>query len=313
MADWSGLEAALEAFLAHLEARHYAAATIADRRWEIGRFITFAADRGASEPIEITSALLEAYRRKLFLHKKRDGKPLSIFTQHATLKEITAFCAWLAKGGRVIANPAENFELPRLPRKLPKDVLSPAEAERVLANPDVRTALGLRDRAILETLYSTGIRRAECCSLQIFQVDFDRGVVMVRSGKGGHDRVVPIGERALLWVSRYLDDVRPRLAKDPDPGALFLTYAGNQISAVSMGQIVGEHIRASGVREHGACHLFRHTMATAMLEGGAELRYVQEMLGHAQVTTTEIYTRVSVKALKAAHTKAHPARLRGDL
>jgi integrase/recombinase XerD len=138
-------------------------------------------------------------------------------------------------------------------------------------------------------------------------IDFNRGVLMVRQGKGQKDRVVPIGDRALSWIKQYMDDVRPRVAVEPDDGTLFLTPDGLPYGTENMGRVVREKLDRAGIKKRGACHLFRHSMATAMLENGADVRYIQEMLGHADLNSTQLYTHVSIRKLKEVHDATHPA------
>jgi integrase/recombinase XerD len=189
-------------------------------------------------------------------------------------------------------------------------VLNPQEAEAVLRQPDRRTATGLRDRALLELLYSTGLRRAEVAGLRLGQVDAVRRVVLVQAGKGQRDRVVPIGRRALRWVARYLRRSRPQLVGSEDPGYLFLNRRGRPFRLNRLSERVAAYVRAAGLAKRGSCHLFRHTMATALLEGGADVRDVQEMLGHASLATTARYTHVSIARLQVVHARAHPAERR---
>jgi integrase/recombinase XerD len=196
--------------------------------------------------------------------------------------------------------------MPRLEKRLPRAILTAREAEQVINVPDVKEPLGLRDRAILETLYSTGIRRMEVCHLKVADVDVERGTLMVRQGKGKKDRMIPIGERALQWIDKYVADIRPQYALAPDEGFLFLTTEGESFTPNRLTQLVRNHVEASGVAKRGSCHLFRHTMATLMLEGGADIRFIQAMLGHAELSTTEIYTQVSIRKLKEIHTATHP-------
>jgi integrase/recombinase XerD len=153
------------------------------------------------------------------------------------------------------------------------------------------------------------VRAAELCSLHVFDIDEDRGVLTVRQGKGKKDRVVPIGARAMAWVRKYLDDERPKVVLEPDPGWLFLTEDGEAMAPGWLSRVVRAHVDNAELGKTGSCHLFRHTFATLMLEGGADVRYIQEILGHASLTTTQIYTRVSIQALKAVHDKAHPAKM----
>src|SRR5262249_24092237 len=144
------------------------------------------------------------------------------------------------------------------------------ETEQVLAQPDIHDPLGLRDRALLETLYSTGMRRMELINLKLYDLDTERGAVTIRQGKGKKDRVVPIGERAVAWVEKYLNDARPKLVVEPDDSTLFLTAEGEPFSLGHMTFTVRNHVAAAKLNRTGACHLLRHTMATLMLEGGAD-------------------------------------------
>ena len=262
-------------------------------------------------PMEVARPLVERYQRFLFHYRKENGQPLGTVTQYGMLQRLKAFFAWLAKERYLVYHPASELELPKLPPRLPVDGFSIEEVEQILQTPDVETQIGLRDRALLETMYSTGIRRKEVVGLEVYDVDFERGVLVVRSGKGGKARVVPIGERALSWLRKYLEDVRSELLGYQDESALFVTGEGLRFSGDGLGNRVKKVLRASGVRRRqgGVCHLFRHTMATQMLEGGADIRFIQEMLGHARLETTQIYTKVSIQKLKEIHTAAHPARM----
>ena len=235
------------------------------------------------------------------------GKPLSFRAQHSRLVPVRMYFKWLTRQNALLWNPASELELPRLERRLPRYVLTADEAEAVLSQPDVSEPLGVRDRAVLEVLYSTGIRRMEVLHLSVFDLDEERGTLMVRQGKGKKDRMVPIGQRASAWVRRYLDEVRPGLVVPPDVGGLFLTTLGEEFSPHRLSQLVRGYVLAADVGKKGACHLFRHTMATLMLENGADIRHIQEMLGHAELSTTQIYTQVSIRRLKAVHAVTHPA------
>jgi len=193
-------------------------------------------------------------------------------------------------------------------RRLPRHVLNVREVETVLAVPDLATPIGIRDRAMLEVLYSTGIRRMELINLTLTDIDADRGTLMVRQGKGRKDRMIPIGERALAWISKSRDDVRPELAIGQDDGTLFLTTLGAAFVPNRMTQLVRNYVDAADIGKSGSCHLFRHTMATLMLENGADIRFIQAMLGHAELSTTQIYTQVSIRMLKQIHSATHPGR-----
>jgi integrase/recombinase XerD len=167
---------------------------------------------------------------------------------------------------------------------------------------------GLRDRAVMETLYATGIRRMELAQLRLYDVDAQSATLIVRQGKGGKGRVLPIHARALHWIERYLVEVRPGLLTDANEATLFLNDHGQAFRVGQLTEKVKDYFLACGIDKPGACHLFRHTMATGMLENGADLRYIQDMLGHADISTTTLYTRVSISALRDVYERTHPGR-----
>ena len=285
----------------------YSTATIDNRRRMLGFFIVWLDERGIHRPADVTRPMVERYQRHLFHYRKTDGDPLTVRSQAQRLLAVRAFYKWAAKQRRVLYNPAAELELPKVERRLPRPALTASEAETVLAVPDTSTVIGLRDRAMLEVLYSTGIRRAELAGLHLFDLDADRRTLLIRQGKNKKDRLIPIGARALEWIDRYLATSRPSLAAEPDDGVLFLTVDGTAFSPDRLTQLARDHVETSGVPKAGACHLFRHTMATLMLEGGADIRYVQQMLGHADISTTQIYTQVTIHQLAAIHAATHPA------
>lgn len=163
----------------------------------------------------------------------------------------------------------------------------------------------------MEVLYSTGIRRMEVVNLKLHDVVQQLGTVFIHQGKGQKDRVVPIGERALAWVKKYQDHVRPELLIGEDDYTLFLNQYGEQMSMDALSRRVRLYMKAADIDKPGSCHLFRHSMATHILENGADIRYIQELLGHAKLDTTQIYTQVSIKKLKAIHEATHPAKYKG--
>jgi integrase/recombinase XerD len=306
------LAALLEEHLQHLAVKGFSENTLDLRRVHINMFLKWSEDRGLREPVEITRPVLESYQRFLFHHRKTDGTPLSFSSQHARLSCLRVWFRWMTRKNYILHNPASEIELPRLGFHLPP-VLTKDEAELVLQQPNVADPLGVRDRAILETFYSTGIRRTELVELKLPEIDRNNELVTIREGKGKKDRVVPIGERALAWVDKYRNEVRPQLIVEPDDGTLFLTAEGEPFDKNHLSAMAHSYVDKAGTGKSGACHLLRHTMATLMLENGADIRYIQEMLGHAKLTTTQIYTHVSVRMLKQIHSATHPgARLNGD-
>jgi len=304
--DPEGLGAWLWRYLEWLRVRAYSERTVTNRLNTLEQLFEWLEARSISRPIEVTRPVLERYQRHLFYLRKADGKPLSFRAQHSRLVPVRSYFRWLTKQGVILANPAADLDLPRLGRRLPKHVLTALEAEKVLEQPDVNDPLGLRDRAILEVLYSTGLRRSEVTKLGIYDLDAERGTLMVRLGKGRKDRVVPIGERAVHWVQRYLAQVRDSLVMPPDEGVLFLTRFGDGFRPEPLTHLVRAYVDAAELGKTGACHLMRHTMATLMHENGADIRHIQEILGHAELSTTQIYTQVGIRQLKAVHAATHP-------
>jgi integrase/recombinase XerD len=254
-------------YLDDLTVRNYSHHSIRGRRTHLRYFVVWCDQRGLVWPGEITPSVLERYQRWLYHYRMSNGKRLSFRSQNDRLGSVKRFFRWLVKQRVLEWSPADPIELPRIERRLPKAVLSIEEAESVLAQPNVRTLMGVRDRAILETLYSTGIRRQELVDLDVYSVDLDGGTLMVRQGKGKKDRMIPIGRRALAWVEKYLEEVRPGLAMEPDDGTLFLTTHRKAFSPERMSLVVRQHVDAADIGKRGSCHLFRHTMATLMLEG----------------------------------------------
>jgi integrase/recombinase XerD len=310
--DPAGLGVLAEGYLEAQRVRNASPRTVENNDKSLRIFVEWCEARSLKRPTEVTKPILERYQRHLFHYRsERGGKPLSFRTQHIRLGAVRAFFRWLSRQNHILSNPASELELPKLGYRLPGAVLTKDEVEKVLAEASPATAVGLRDRAIIETLYATGVRRSELVSLRLYDLDQERGTVMVRQGKGRKDRMIPIGERALGWIGRYLAEVRPSLMVPPDEGFLFLTTLGERLTPDFLTQSVRRYVLAAGIGKSGSCHLFRHTMATLMLEGGADVRYIQEMLGHAHLDSTEVYTRVSIQKLRAIYAATHPAARAG--
>ncbi|HEV2396237.1 MAG TPA: site-specific tyrosine recombinase XerC [Candidatus Sulfotelmatobacter sp.] len=302
----SSLQTLLDDYLRHLAVKGFAATTLRVRRVHIEMFLTWCRRTQITAPNQVTATSLENYQRHLFDYRKKDGQPLAIASQHARLAPLKLWFKWMVRRNYLSDDPSSELELPRVGYKLPC-VLNKEEAELVLKQPNLQTVIGLRDRAILETLYSTGIRRGELLHLRLYDIDAKHGLVTVREGKGKRDRVVPIGERALFWLDRYLSNVRPKMVREPHETVVFLSAGGQPFAPNHLSWLARRYVVAAGIGKSGACHIFRHTMATLMLEGGADIRYIQAMLGHVRLDTTKIYTHVSIRMLKQIHNATHPA------
>jgi integrase/recombinase XerD len=311
--DAGTLASRADAWLAWLEGRAYSPATLAARVWALRAFLGWAQERGLLRPEMITRPVLESYQRWLWRREKADGRPLGVRTQRSFLAALQGLFAWLCRQNLLPGNPAADLELPRKPRRSLPKALALAEVAAVLAVPDVSDPLGVRDRAMLEILYATGLRRTELVRLDLSDVDRAHGTLWVRQGKGGKDRVVPIGEVALHWIEKYLSACRPRLESNGgrDP-ALFLTGYGERFHPGYVGNWVKRAMKAAGIERLGSCHLLRHSCATHMLENGADIRFIQQLLGHARLDTTQIYTEVTIHQLREVHARTHPHGRRAE-
>jgi integrase/recombinase XerD len=305
----SPLAALMEKHLEALQIQNYSQYTVRNRRVHIGFFVQWCRDRGITEPAEVTRPILEHYQRYLFHYRQKNGKPLTFRSQNTRLVPLRVWFRWMARQRYILHNPASELELPRMEHRLPKAVLTVAEMEQVLAQPDINDPLGLRDRALMETLYSTGMRRMELANLKLYELDTERGTVMIRQGKGKKDRVIPIGDRAAAWLDKYIREARPRLVVEPDDRTVFLSNAGEPFCLDHLSDLVHTYVDAADVGKRGSCHMFRHSMATLMHENGADIRFIQQMLGHADLKTTQIYTQVSIRQLKRIHAATHPAKM----
>jgi len=317
--DPQSLSTMLRRYLFWMETHNYATGTVTIRRTNLSLFIEWCLDRDVTQSGDVTREMIERYQRHLFHYRKSanrsrrgettsDGERLSISTQVHRLSALRRWFTWLTRERHIRVNPAAEMELPREEHRLPRNMLTQSEAEAVMEQPNITTVFGLRDRAMLETFYSTGIRRAELAALELSDIDHERRTVLIRLGKGRKDRVVPIGDRALAWIDKYEREARSQFVCDSSQCVLFLTKTGRPMHVNHLSQLVRNYVERAGIAKCGGCHLFRHTTATLMLEGGADVRFIQAMLGHSKLTTTQIYTQVSIKKLSEVHEQTHPAR-----
>ena len=296
----------MERFLQWRETRNYSQRTLNSLRVNLRSFLLWAEPRDLRESARVTRPIIESYQRHLWRYRKDNDQPLGIGTQRNRLNALKDFFSWLCRQNLLPANPASDLELPRSVHRLPQQALSSDELSRIFNVPDISDPLGLRDRALLELLYATGLRRGEAAKLRVDEIDFNRGVLFVNQGKGKKDRYVPIGGRAIEWLNRYLDQARPRLVLGESQKALFISSYGEAMSTNSLGNRVKKIMLEAGVKRPGGCHLFRHSCATHMHDGGADIRFVQKMLGHQKLETTAVYTHVSIEQLREIHERSHP-------
>jgi integrase/recombinase XerD len=293
------LQEAVDAFLAHLSLERGAAKLTTEAyESDLVRFSAHCGRAGRTNWSEVGLAEVDSWVRAL------DRKGHAAASLARRLSAVRSFSAHLVRVGLRRDDFTELAHGPKLRRKLP-GMISAAEAAKVVSAPDTSTPQGLRDRAMLELMYGSGLRISELCSLEIQAVDAESGLVRV-TGKGSKDRVVPVGETSLVALQVYLSHGRPKLVRPKTGSALFLSARGVAISRKTFWLGVKQAARRAGVSVPVKPHLLRHAFATHLLEGGADLRSIQEMLGHADIATTQIYTSVDRTALSAAHRKHHP-------
>jgi len=278
--------------------RSLAENTASSYRLDVTRYLCVLAQRGITDVGEARAEDVSALIQGL------SELGLASSSVARNLTAVRTFHRFLLADGAVEADPTEHLTPPKVTRKLPS-VLSVVELERLLLVPDVESPLGLRDRALLEVLYGAGLRVSELTGLARSQLLFDVEVVRV-FGKGSKERMVPIGRTAMTWTTRYLDEARPQLALPLSGETVFLNHRGKGLSRMGVWKLLRGYVQQAGITTKVSPHTLRHSFATHLLEGGADLRAVQEMLGHSDISTTQIYTHVDREYLREVHRTFHP-------
>jgi integrase/recombinase XerD len=255
----------------------------------------------ASAGVELEHARREELLEFLAREMRAGRSPRSISRYVSCFRQ---YYRWMVREGRLSEDPTALIETPKIGRSLPK-ALSERQVETLLAAPDTRTALGLRDRAMLELMYATGLRVSELTGLLMTQLHLNQGTIRVL-GKGGKERLVPIGEQAQDWLCRYFEEARPTLVKGAQSEYVFVTSRRTGMTRQAFWHTVSRHARAAGINKKISPHDLRHSFATHLLNHGADLRVVQLLLGHSDLSTTQIYTHVAREGLKRLHEKHHP-------
>ena len=294
-------------FTEHLRLCRRSEATIVTYLVELRVFLDFLGHRGLSTPHQITRGDVEAYQVSLGHRLKANGEPLATVSKERRVSIVRAFVKFLRGAGVLLTDPTADLVRARLPQRLLPELPTEDEMMALLEAPDVTTPLGLRDRAMLEILYSSALRSGELRGLQVGDVDLARQQLRVGRAKGGRSRLVPLGEHAVAWVEEYLKSARPLILGKREHGYLFVSFRGGPFKkAGHLGNIVTGYAVAAGLNKHVTPHTLRHCCATHMLARKAGLRHLQEMLGHASPSSTQIYTRVELSDLKEAHRLYHP-------
>jgi len=272
--------------------------TLEAYRRDLAQFAKWLEARHGKKLIEGDVADIQAYLGHLFKKKTRATSAARL------LSSLKRFYRYYLRQGRVKADPTLRIDSPKLPRGLPKS-LTEEDVENLLAAPRAEKALGLRDRAMLETLYASGLRVSELVALKLRQVSQDMGVVRV-VGKGSKERLVPLGEEAIAWIRQYLKEARPELLGGRAADDLFVTARGSAMTRQMFWHLLRRYAAQAGLKKSISPHTLRHAFATHLLNHGADLRVVQLLLGHSDISTTQIYTHVARERLKQLHAKHHP-------
>jgi integrase/recombinase XerD len=291
-----------------------------DHRQKVSRFFQYAADRGLVDErgrVELSTIdqeVIADYQSYLFeTVSEKTGRKLSTASQINYLSYLEAFFRFLKASKRIVIDPTEIIRLPRHPKLLPAVLLEPKEVRRLLAQPNLHNPLGFRDRVIFEVFWSTGMRVGELIALEIASVRFEEGLITLLAPKGRKDRSVPVGEGALAWLYEYIESVRPLLVKGGADPHLFLNRHGRGMDKTGIFGKLKVYCRRAGLRKPVGTHTFRHTLATEMLKAGADLRHIQEMLGHGNLHTTQRYLHIVKAELKKVHGRTHPREVNPSL
>jgi integrase/recombinase XerD len=294
--DRPELEDLLRKHIEELELHRFSRENRGQAERVLGLLFHHLREKGVEDIREVTEEHLVSFIATLKTRKSARGGLIAANTQSSFASAVKRFFRFLDRRSLILHNPAEHIRLPRV-RRLPSFVPTPKQVERLLDLPPSESALGVRDRAILETFYGTGVRMGECQGIDVDDVDLQKQTLFVRLGKGKKDRVLPIPRKTLRALDRYIRSGRPVLLHDPKQRALFLNRIGGRIGKVMLGRIVRDYGAAAGIPRLHA-HSLRHACATHLLQGGADIAHVQKILGHSQISTTAEYVKVAIGDLK---------------
>lgn len=303
------LEELSDAFAEHLRINNYSRETIIRHSYCVRDFYEFLVKKTDIEDItRIDKQTVLEYQKHLFYRpsKRNPQGKLDPWTQAKMLSTLNIFFKFLVRSNRLLFNPAQGVELPKQQKKLPRAVMTKREIKKLLIQPDTSTLLGYRDRTMLELLYSTGIRVNELRNLTIYDISLSEGLLKIVQGKGRKDRVVPLGSIACEYAKEYAEKIRPQWANNKSGDYLFLNRRGGQFSKTGINYMVKTYAKQANLSKPITTHSIRHTCATLMLESNADIRYIQELLGHRSIESTQIYTKVLIGSLKKVHQKTHP-------
>lgn len=303
--DTPSLEAIAQEFLKSLKVRNLSGTTIKGVSWRLGKFLDYLAGREITGVTGITKEVVATFQLEQYERINAMGRPNGVHHQNRMLSAVKLFTSYLKEYDYTVSDPAKGIQYAKEPKSLPRGILTPTEARKILHAPDTKSVIGYRDRTILEILYSSGIRKDELITLTLADVDYNDGFLRV-IGKGNKERMVPIGRIACRYLENYIKSVRPELLRDPYEKTVFLSQRHRPLSKNMVWELTKRHARKAKITKNVHPHTFRHTCATQMLRNKAHIRAVQELLGHESLDSTQVYTHVSITDLKEIHASCHP-------
>jgi integrase/recombinase XerD len=304
-----------------LQAINYSPKTRVNYTRDVKVFLDWLSDNTSiNSLVDVTPAHLQQYQIALYnferidedeATKEKEAKRLSVGTQANRLAAVRKFFSWLLSEQQIAYNPATTLQLPKQPQRLPRGVLTKSEARRLIEATPTTKPRDIRDRTILETLYATGIRRAELLGLTIYDADLQTATLRIEHGKGGRERVVPLTQSAIAALKLYLEEARGLFAREAGQVRLFVsTRSGGPLDDDDIVRIVRKAATRAGIKKHVTPHTLRHTCATHLLKGRADIRQIQKLLGHRRLSSTEVYTRVELSDLAEVIARCHPREKR---
>jgi len=293
-------------FIERLMARNLSKYTIQDYCYMLKCFVRFLEDNQIKTVEKISKKILLDYQTFNSQEKNKQGRMNTIVFQNFKLKVAAYFCKFLYENDHVNDNPARGVQYAKQPKLLPRNVPSEGEVAKIIEQPNLNIPLGFRDRAILEVLYSSGIRKAELINLDLADVDYQQGTMIIRQGKGNKDRYVPVGQVACQFLEAYIHHVRGLLLKGQPSPALFVSLQCRRISLSYLCYVIKKYVKKAGIKKRITTHSFRHACATHLVNRGMDIRHVQVLLGHSCLSSTQVYTRVGIEDLKRVIKKYHP-------
>jgi integrase/recombinase XerD len=304
MSDFKKL---LASYIEHMQVKNYSPATIDSYRKQVSMFLAHLEHAGVRDIKQVTRNSIADYQQKLTEHRDKTDKGYTVATLGVKIRAVKRLFEYLEATNQVLINPAERIKEPKKETRLPRVILTQDEVGKILAVPNLDTMRGLRDRAILEVFYSTGIRLEEMTRLTIFDCDLQGGFLRVNKGKFAKDRVVPLGKHAVRFLKEYITRVRPHHAKkNKAVNNLFVTQVGGPFTKSTLCPMVSYAAKLAGIAKHVTPHTFRHTFATELVKNGADIRAVSKMLGHSCLSATSIYVRAAAVDVKKTHQQHHP-------